>query len=144
MLRFFSHNSEEYRKNAVNLAKVESIYFPSMGLMIGLSTLLTIMIGGIYAIHGRHNTDIGTITEFVIYITMLTFPVSAIGWVASMVQRASASQKRLNEFLDTQSAIRNAPGAISQPLQGNIKVSGHRFYLSKYGHPPRSQTLTWR
>ena len=120
MLRFFSHNSEEYRKNAVNLAKVESIYFPSMGLMIGLSTLLTIMIGGIYVIYGRHNTDIGTITEFVIYITMLTFPVSAIGWVASMIQRASASQKRLNEFLDTTPVIRNNTAAIQQPLQGNI------------------------
>ncbi len=133
MLRFFSHNSEEYRKNAVNLAKVESIYFPSMGLMIGLSTLLTIMIGGIYAIYGRHNTDIGTITEFVIYITMLTFPVSAIGWVASMVQRASASQKRLNEFLDTESAIRNPPGAIVQPLQGNISFQGVDFTYPNTG-----------
>ncbi|HVS96704.1 MAG TPA: ABC transporter ATP-binding protein [Puia sp.] len=120
MLRFFSHNSEEYRKNAVGLAKVESIYFPSMGLMIGLSTLLTIMIGGIYVIYGRHNTDLGTIAEFVIYITMLTFPVSAIGWVASMVQRASASQKRLNEFLDTQPTISSPPGAVVQALQGNI------------------------
>ena len=93
MLRFFSANSEEYRKNAIGLAKVEAIYFPSMGLIIGLSTLLTIMIGGFYVIHGTHQTDLGTITEFVIYITMLTFPVSAIGWVASMIQRASASQK---------------------------------------------------
>ncbi len=133
MLRFFSHNSEEYRKNAVNLAKVESIYFPSMGLMIGLSTLLTIMIGGIYVIYGRHNTDIGTITEFVIYITMLTFPVSAIGWVASMVQRASASQKRLNEFLDTESTIRNAPAAIQQPLQGNIVFEGVDFTYPNTG-----------
>ena len=120
MLRFFNHNSEEYRKNAVGLAKVESIYFPSMGLMIGLSTLLTIMIGGIYVIYGRHSTDIGTITEFVIYITMLTFPVSAIGWVASMIQRASASQKRLNEFLDTVPTIQDPPGALARPLQGNI------------------------
>ena len=120
MLRFFSHNSEEYRKNAVNLAKVESIYFPSMGLMIGLSTLLTIMIGGIYVIYGKHDTDLGTITEFVIYITMLTFPVSAIGWVASMVQRASASQKRLNEFLDTRPTICSPAGALVQPLHGNI------------------------
>jgi len=63
MLRYFSHNSEEYRKNAVGLAKIESIYFPSMGLMIGLSTLMAIMIGGIYVIYGRHNTDLGTITE---------------------------------------------------------------------------------
>jgi ATP-binding cassette, subfamily B, multidrug efflux pump len=120
MLRFFDKNSEEYRKNAVNLAKVESIYFPSMGLMIGLSTLLTIMIGGIYTIYGRHNTDIGTITEFVIYITMLTFPVSAIGWVASMMQRASASQKRLNEFLDTVPDIQTPAEPIWSKLQGNI------------------------
>ena len=120
MLRYFSHNSEEYRKNAVGLAKIESIYFPSMGLMIGLSTLMAIMIGGIYVIYGRHNTDLGTITEFVIYITMLTFPVSAIGWVASMVQRASASQKRLNEFLDTASAIQNPPEPVATPLHGNI------------------------
>jgi len=120
MLRFFAHNSEEYRKNAVGLAKVESIYFPSMGLMIGLSTLLAIMIGGIYVIYGQHSTDMGTITEFVIYITMLTFPVSAIGWVASMVQRASASQKRLNEFLDTEPVIQSPPAAVTSTLQGNI------------------------
>ena len=120
MLRYFTHNSEEYRKNAVGLAKVESVYFPSMGLMIGLSTLFTIMIGGMYVIYGRHNTDIGTITEFVIYITMLTFPVSAIGWVASMIQRASASQKRLNEFLDTESKIQPPPNAIPRKLEGNI------------------------
>ncbi|HXB96211.1 MAG TPA: ABC transporter ATP-binding protein, partial [Puia sp.] len=133
MLRFFSHNSEEYRKNAVNLAKVESIYFPSMGLMIGLSTLLTIMIGGIYVIYGRHGADMGTITEFVIYITMLTFPVSAIGWVASMVQRASASQKRLNEFLDTQPTICSPPGALSQPLQGNISFQAVDFTYPNTG-----------
>jgi ATP-binding cassette subfamily B protein len=133
MLKFFSHNSEEYRKNAVGLARIESIYFPSMGLMIGLSTLLTIMIGGIYTIYGRHNTDIGTITEFVIYITMLTFPVSAIGWVASMVQRASASQKRLNEFLDTRSTIQNPPDAVSQHLQGNISFQGVDFTYPNTG-----------
>ena len=133
MLRFFNHNSEEYRKNAVNLAKVEAIYFPAMGLMIGLSTLLAIMMGGLYVIHGQHNTDIGTITEFVIYITMLTFPVSAIGWVASMVQRASASQKRLNEFLDTVPAIRTTPGAITMPLQGNITFQGVDFTYPNTG-----------
>ncbi len=133
MLRFFSHNSEEYRKNAVGLAKVESIYFPSMGLMIGLSTLLAIMIGGIYVIYGRHNTDMGTITEFVIYITMLTFPVSAIGWVASMVQRASASQKRLNEFLDTQPTIQTPPAAVTLPLNGNIYFQGVDFTYPNTG-----------
>ena len=133
MLRYFSHNSEEYRKNAVGLAKIESIYFPSMGLMIGLSTLMAIMIGGIYVIYGRHNTDLGTITEFVIYITMLTFPVSAIGWVASMVQRASASQKRLNEFLDTASTIRNPPEPVATPLHGNISFQDVDFTYPNTG-----------
>jgi ATP-binding cassette subfamily B multidrug efflux pump len=133
MLRFFAHNSEEYRKNAVNLAKVESIYFPSMGLMIGLSTLLAIMIGGFYVIYGQHNTDMGTITEFVIYITMLTFPVSAIGWVASMVQRASASQKRLNEFLDTEPAIQSPPAAVTSTIQGNISFQDVDFTYPNTG-----------
>ena len=133
MLRFFAHNSEEYRKNAVGLAKVESIYFPSMGLMIGLSTLLAIMIGGIYVIYGKHNTDLGTITEFVIYITMLTFPVSAIGWVASMVQRASASQKRLNEFLDTEPAIQSPPSAVTRTLEGNINFQNVNFTYPNTG-----------
>jgi ATP-binding cassette subfamily B multidrug efflux pump len=133
MLRHFEENSEEYRKNAVNLAKVESIYFPSMGLMIGLSTLLTIMIGGLYVIYGKHNTDIGTITEFVIYITMLTFPVSAIGWVASMVQRASASQKRLNEFLDTVSQIRNPAEPVVKELQGFLSFEQVDFTYPNTG-----------
>jgi ATP-binding cassette, subfamily B, multidrug efflux pump len=133
MLRFFSSNSEEYRKNAIGLAKVEAIYFPSMGLIIGLSTLLTIMIGGFYVIRGTHQTDLGTITEFVIYITMLTFPVSAIGWVASMIQRASASQKRLNEFLESKPAIQNIPKPIIQPLTGNISFEHVDFIYPHTG-----------
>ncbi|HEY4937297.1 MAG TPA: ABC transporter ATP-binding protein, partial [Puia sp.] len=133
MLRFFSSNSEEYRKNAISLAKVEAIYFPSMGLIIGLSTLLTIMIGGFYVIHGTHHADLGTITEFVIYITMLTFPVSAIGWVASMIQRASASQKRLNEFLETTPAIRNVPQTFSPQLTGNISFEHVDFIYPQTG-----------
>jgi len=133
MLRFFSSNSEAYRKDAISLARVEAIYFPSMGLIIGLSTLLTIMIGGFYVIHGTHHTDLGTITEFVIYITMLTFPVSAIGWVASMIQRASASQKRLNEFLESVPAIRNIPKATALKLSGNISFDQVDFTYPQTG-----------
>ena len=98
MQAYFMKNSEAYRKEAVGLAKMEAIYFPTMGLMIGISTLLTIMIGGIYAINGDGTVTTGTIAEFVMYINILTFPVSAIGWTASMIQRAAASQKRLNEY----------------------------------------------
>ncbi len=133
MMRFFTANSEAYRKNAIGLAKVEAIYFPSMGLIIGLSTLLTIMLGGFYVIRGTHHTDLGTIAEFVIYITMLTFPVSAIGWVASMIQRASASQKRLNEFLETVPAIQTPAEAISWKLTGNIEFDQVDFIYPNTG-----------
>ncbi|MBS1600118.1 MAG: ABC transporter ATP-binding protein [Bacteroidetes bacterium] len=133
MLHFFKDNSEEYRKNAINLAKVEAIYFPSMGLIIGLSTLFTIMIGGFYVIRGQHGTDIGTITEFVIYITMLAFPVSAIGWVASMIQRASASQKRLNEFLETKSQIENPSVKVEKKIKGDISFEGVEFIYPNTG-----------
>ncbi len=103
MLGFFEKNSEAYKKNAIGLAKVEALYFPSMALMIGISTLATIFVGGLQAIYDP--SKVGMIVEFVIYINMLTFPVSAIGWTASMIQRAAASQKRLNEFLDIQPTI---------------------------------------
>ena len=98
MLDFFRDNSKQYRKNAIGLAQVDAYYFPTIQLLIGISTLVTIMIGGIYFLNGRINS-IGTLIEFVLYINMLQFPVGAIGWVASIIQRASASQKRLNEFL---------------------------------------------
>jgi ATP-binding cassette subfamily B protein len=106
MLEYFDKNSEVYRENAIALAKVEAIYFPSNLLLIGVSTLLTIMIGGLYYLNGKIS-EVGVIVEFILYINMLTFPVSAIGWVASMVQRASASQKRINEFLQTKPSIRD-------------------------------------
>ena len=133
MLGFFEKNSEEYKKNAIGLSKVESLYFPSMALLIGLSTLLTIMIGGYYYINEPGRMSLGTITEFVIYINMLTFPVSAIGWTASMIQRAAASQKRLNEFLDTKPAIYDQPLAKKINLEGNIEFNNVDFTYSHTG-----------
>src|SRR6478735_9210585 len=128
MYRYFDENSELYKKSAIGLAKVEAIYFPSMALLIGLSTVLTIMIGGIYAIEGGNGTTVGTIAEFVMYINLLTFPVSAIGWTASMIQRAAASQKRLNEFLDTKPVITNAVNAERASLKGNMKFENVDFF----------------
>jgi ATP-binding cassette subfamily B protein len=118
MLGFFTRNSEAYKKNAVGLAKVEAIYFPSMALMIGISTLITILIGGMQALHD--SSRIGLIVEFVIYINMLTFPVSAIGWTASMIQRAAASQRRINEFLHTSPSIANLPASKPVKVSGDI------------------------
>ncbi len=120
MLHHFDENSEKYKQEATSLAKVEALYFPSMSLFIGLSTLLTIMIGGLHYIHQPGSIGLDTIVEFVIYINMLTFPVSAIGWTASIIQRAAASQKRLNEFLHTEPSIQNNKTIQAATLQGHI------------------------
>lgn len=133
MMGFFADNSEAYKHNAIGLARLEAVYFPAMGLLIGLSTLLTIMIGGIYAIYGTNGTTVGTITEFVMYITMLTFPVSAIGWTASMIQRASASQKRVNEFLETQPGILSPATGDKSPIEGNISFRNVDFTYPNTG-----------
>jgi ATP-binding cassette subfamily B protein len=119
MLGFFKTNSELYRKNATSLAMVEAFYTPTMSLMIGISTLLTIYLGGLQAIEDP--SKVGTVIEFVIYINMLTFPVSAIGWTASMIQRAAASQKRLNEFLSIQPIITQNKQSHLQPTNGDIQ-----------------------
>lgn len=120
MLGFFERNSEDYRSNAISLAKTEAIYFPAMSLLIGLSTLITILAGGIAVINGQ--MSIGVIGEFIMYILILTFPVSAIGWTASMIQRGATSQRRINEFLQTVPAIKNDPDAMPVQLKGNIRL----------------------
>jgi ATP-binding cassette subfamily B multidrug efflux pump len=127
MMNHFNKNSESYRKSALGLAKTEALYFPSMGLLIGLSTLLTIMIGGMDVANGVEGASVGRIAEFVLYIQMLTFPVSAIGWTASMTQRASASQKRINDFLLIEPQIRNASGFVEFNAKGNIEIKDLEF-----------------
>ena len=131
--RYFEKNSEAYRINAIGLAKVEAIYFPSMGLMIGISTLLTILIGGFYSLQPGSGVTAGTLAEFIMYINILTFPVSAIGWTASMIQRAAASQKRINEFLDTVPLIRQPEPALTPPISGNILFSNLRYTYPQTG-----------
>jgi ATP-binding cassette subfamily B protein len=133
MHRAFEESSENYRSGAVDLARVESLYFPSMTLLIGLSTLLTIMIGGIYYITGTKEIGLETIVEFVIYINMLTFPVSAIGWTASMIQRAAASQKRLNEFLDAKPLIQDTAMPKDIALSGDIRLENVSFTYAHTG-----------
>ncbi|MCH5598781.1 ABC transporter ATP-binding protein [Niabella ginsengisoli] len=85
------------------------------------------MIGGLYYINNEHNISLGTIVEFIVYVNMLTFPVSAIGLTASMVQRAAASQKRLNEFLDIEPEVRDNNSATDVQLNGNVKFEHVTF-----------------
>lgn len=113
---FFASISDAYKSAAIKLARVEAIYFPSMALMIGISTLITILVGSYQSIG---NPDaVGKLVEFVIYINLLTFPVSAIGWTASMIQRAAASQKRINEFLQIQPLVQSPEHPVPFPQNG--------------------------
>lgn len=114
--RYFAEQSNRYRTLSLDLARVEAFFFPFMLLLIGFSTIFTIYFGGIEVIRGNITT--GNIAEFVIYINMLTWPVTAIGVVVTMVQRAAASQKRINEFLNTK------PSIFSHAEDNGIKIKG--------------------
>jgi len=127
----FARASRRYRKSTINLSLTEAVYAPSMNIFIGLSTIAAILIGGWQAIQG-HITP-GNIAEFVIYINMLMFPIMAIGWTANMIQRAAASQKRINEFLDTEPTIYSAPDAVVRHIDGAIEFKEVSFVYPHTG-----------
>ncbi len=117
-LNQFEKASEDYKEKSLKLSLVNSLFFPLIMSLIGLSVILTVYIGGVEVING--NITYGNIAEFIIYVNMLTWPVTSLGWVTSIVQRAAASQKRINEFLKTENHItselkieREVKGAIS-------------------------------
>lgn len=114
--RLFDEQTSMYREKTMDLIKIESYFFPSMAFLIGLSTILTVYIGGLQVIAGKITA--GNIAEFVIYVNMLTWPVTAIGWIASLVQRADASQKRINDFMLEKPEIVN-------PVIDPIDFKGH-------------------
>ncbi|NII83667.1 MULTISPECIES: ABC transporter ATP-binding protein [unclassified Pedobacter] len=120
----FSIQSNDYKKDSMSLVKVSALFYPTMLLLIGLSTILTIYIGGIQVMNG--SITAGNIAEFIIYINQLTFPVTMLGWVTSLIQRAAASQKRINEFLDIPSDIQSEETAEIE-LSGNIKFNHVSF-----------------
>jgi ATP-binding cassette subfamily B protein len=106
IIKDFNILSEGSKDKNIDLAKVQALFFPLMILLIGLSNILVIYIGGKQFINGEIK-QLGTIVEFLMYVNMLTWPVAVIGWVTSMVQQAEASQKRINEFLNEKPAIEN-------------------------------------
>ena len=115
----FNDLSSENKLNQINLAKVQALFFPLMILLIGLSNLLVIYIGGKQYLDGTIS-DIGIIAEFIIYVNMLTWPVASIGWISSIIQQAEASQKRINEFLNKKSEIENISPNKSSKIDGEI------------------------
>jgi ATP-binding cassette subfamily B multidrug efflux pump len=120
----FEIQSNDYKKDSMSLVKVSALFYPTMLLLIGLSTILTIYIGGIQVMNG--SITAGNIAEFIIYINQLTFPVTMLGWVTSLIQRAAASQKRINEFLDIPSDIQSKEPE-ERTLKGNIKFDHVSF-----------------
>jgi ATP-binding cassette, subfamily B, multidrug efflux pump len=124
MTRYFGDESEKFKAKSLELARVDSLFFPFMVLMIGVSTLLTIYIGGLFVFSGKITP--GNIGEFVIYVNMLTWPVTSIGWVASIIQQASASQKRINEFLAVPPSIESGT-LIPDSWDGSVAFESVSF-----------------
>lgn len=132
---YFSGESKAYRKKYLGLILTEALFSPFILLLMGLSTLITIYVGGKQAIDGR--ISYGNIVEFVIYVGKLTWPVASLGWVTSLVQRAAASQTRINEFLNTQPTVssfkeksraqNNVPDKELKGIVGNIEFRNVSF-----------------
>jgi ATP-binding cassette subfamily B multidrug efflux pump len=101
----FQQAAADYRRRNLDLARADALFMPAMMLLIGLSTVLTIYVGGRKIVAGDPTVSVGNIAEFVIYVNMLTWPFASVGWVTSLIQQASASMVRINEFLHTRPAI---------------------------------------
>jgi len=112
----FAEASANYRKKSLDLVKLDSLFTPLISLLVGFSTLLVVYIGSKEVMAGE--ITVGNITEFIMYVFMLTWPVTALGWTSSQIQRAAASQKRINEFLQAKSELEIGQ-QISKPISGN-------------------------
>ncbi|MBI3509817.1 MAG: ABC transporter ATP-binding protein [Bacteroidetes bacterium] len=124
MQQRFDTASADYRKLNMSLAKTESLFQPFMMVLIGASIILTIFVGGWQVIDGKATP--GTINSFVLYVMRLTWPIASLGWVTSLVQRAAASQERINEFLKTKPGITN-PSTAPLHLEGKIEFRNVSF-----------------
>ncbi|WKV12861.1 ABC transporter ATP-binding protein [Marivirga harenae] len=102
-LQNFTKETNNYKFRALKLTFIQALFFPLIMGMVGLSVILVVYIGGVEAMNGA--VSAGNIAEFIIYVNLLTWPVTSVGWVTSIIQRAAASQKRINEFLETKTEI---------------------------------------
>ncbi|MDB5133682.1 MAG: transporter ATP-binding protein [Mucilaginibacter sp.] len=126
----FAGESENYKTHSMALVKVQALFFPLMLLLVGLSNVIIMYVGGIEVMKGTITP--GNIAEFIVYLNMLTFPVMSLGWVTSLIQRAAASQKRINEFLDEQPEI-VSPNVPIRKVQGRISFNNVSFLYPDTG-----------
>ncbi len=120
----FRQESELYKTDSLSLVKVQALFYPVMLLLAGMSTLITVYVGGIEVMKG--NITAGNIAEFIVYVNLLTFPVLSLGWITSLIQRAAASQKRINEYLQLASEI-NQPDVPAIDIKGKIEFKNVSF-----------------
>ncbi len=124
-LGFFERESEEFKQRSLGLAKIEAYFQPLMLLLIALSTIIVVVVGA-YQVKAGTMTA-GNIAEFILYVNMLTWPVTAIGWIASTVQEAEASQERINELLDARPSVKNNGVIKNDHLKGKIEFRNVSF-----------------
>ena len=125
--KVFAQKSKEYKNKSIGLQFVLALFFPVIMTLIGLSIIITVYVGALEVFDG--NLSIGNIAEFLIYVYLLTWPVTALGWITSIIQRASASQKRINEFLRESSDITSSENKRII-LQGKIEFKNVFFKYS--------------
>lgn len=128
--REFANASEEYKHKSIQLTKVNALFFPLIMALVGISTIITVYVGGIQVIEGE--IGYGVIAEFILYVNILTWPVTSLGWVTSIVQRAAASQVRINEFLDEKNDLLSQDN-LDQEIHGEIAVEDLTFIYPDSG-----------
>lgn len=128
--RKFELESDEYRQKSLRLTMVDALWQPMTVMLIGLSNVLVVYVGGQEILAGRLTP--GNITEFLIYVNMLTWPVMALGWTTSQTQRAAASQQRINEFLNEKTNIVSEKNLVAE-IQGEIELKNVRFVYPDSG-----------
>jgi ATP-binding cassette subfamily B multidrug efflux pump len=126
----FAVESEHYKEHSMALVKVQALFYPTMLLLVGISNVIIIYVGGVEVMKG--NISAGNVAEFIVYLNMLTFPVMSLGWVTSLIQRASASQKRINEFLHEQPEI-VSPKVPKENISGKITFDNVSFIYPDTG-----------
>lgn len=126
----FELESDEYRSKSLSLTRVDSLFFPIVAILVGLSNVLVVYVGGQEILAGRLTP--GNITEFILYVNMLTWPVMALGWTTSQTQRAAASQERINEFLNIKTDIVSQKN-LQRTINGEIEFKNVRFVYPDSG-----------
>ncbi len=121
--------SDDYKDKSIKLAFVNSLFIPLIVALVGISSVIVIFIGGGEVIRGAVSP--GVIAEFIIYVNMLTWPVTALGWITSIIQRAAASQKRINEFMNTPNDILS--GEVEREIKGDVALKNVSFVYPDSG-----------